>query len=198
MIRRPPRSTLFPYTTLFRSVPPAECAGCKSPISSGPMLKPRLKNISQRQVIVIVDADSLPDDGRPELCRLPSQDDIRREVIVKVAAEHQILSDTAGIQIFVVIVLLAGKEMEIEPWQCVYGQLAPTAAASDHIDAVPVIDAETLCVTSAERRHVLPGVKGARELHAPPWVEEPVEREELGGHRLAGNVGLAGVKARGD
>src|SRR3712207_9389253 len=24
MIRRPPRSTLFPYTTLFRSVPPAD------------------------------------------------------------------------------------------------------------------------------------------------------------------------------
>src|SRR5256885_13041036 len=24
MIRRPPRSTLFPYTTLFRSVPPAQ------------------------------------------------------------------------------------------------------------------------------------------------------------------------------
>src|SRR3712207_7067674 len=24
MIRRPPRSTLFPYTTLFRSVPPCE------------------------------------------------------------------------------------------------------------------------------------------------------------------------------
>src|SRR2546430_6063510 len=24
MIRRPPRSTLFPYTTLFRSVPPGE------------------------------------------------------------------------------------------------------------------------------------------------------------------------------
>src|SRR3712207_8974950 len=24
MIRRPPRSTLFPYTTLFRSYPPAE------------------------------------------------------------------------------------------------------------------------------------------------------------------------------
>src|SRR5258708_39325903 len=26
MIRRPPRSTLFPYTTLFRSVPPAASA----------------------------------------------------------------------------------------------------------------------------------------------------------------------------
>src|SRR3712207_7225869 len=27
MIRRPPRSTLFPYTTLFRSPPPAGSAG---------------------------------------------------------------------------------------------------------------------------------------------------------------------------
>src|SRR2546430_16156113 len=27
MIRRPPRSTLFPYTTLFRSVPPDASAG---------------------------------------------------------------------------------------------------------------------------------------------------------------------------
>src|SRR3712207_8616419 len=27
MIRRPPRSTLFPYTTLFRSVPDEELAG---------------------------------------------------------------------------------------------------------------------------------------------------------------------------
>src|SRR5258706_5574174 len=29
MIRRPPRSTLFPYTTLFRSSPPAEEDGVK-------------------------------------------------------------------------------------------------------------------------------------------------------------------------
>src|SRR2546422_3300526 len=26
MIRRPPRSTLFPYTTLFRSIPNTDCA----------------------------------------------------------------------------------------------------------------------------------------------------------------------------
>src|SRR5437588_2034301 len=26
MLRRPPRSTLFPYTTLFRSITPAACA----------------------------------------------------------------------------------------------------------------------------------------------------------------------------
>src|SRR5437016_8630445 len=28
MIRRPPRSTLFPYTTLFRSVGLVQCADC--------------------------------------------------------------------------------------------------------------------------------------------------------------------------
>src|SRR2546429_9597514 len=28
MIRRPPRSTLFPYTTLFRSVREDQCRGC--------------------------------------------------------------------------------------------------------------------------------------------------------------------------
>src|SRR5256885_6491360 len=28
MIRRPPRSTLFPYTTLFRSIPAALLCGC--------------------------------------------------------------------------------------------------------------------------------------------------------------------------
>src|SRR2546425_6225480 len=34
MIRRPPRSTLFPYTTLFRSLQtsrPAACARCRTP-----------------------------------------------------------------------------------------------------------------------------------------------------------------------
>src|SRR5687767_15651356 len=30
MIRRPPRSTLFPYTTLFRSGGPTSCAFCEA------------------------------------------------------------------------------------------------------------------------------------------------------------------------
>src|SRR2546429_5139034 len=30
MIRRPPRSTLFPYTTLFRSIPGAPCSDNRS------------------------------------------------------------------------------------------------------------------------------------------------------------------------
>src|SRR3712207_8338706 len=33
MIRRPPRSTLFPYTTLFRSgLPPLEAMSCGTPV----------------------------------------------------------------------------------------------------------------------------------------------------------------------
>src|SRR2546430_11014148 len=33
MIRRPPRSTLFPYTTLFRSLA-VSCAGCQTSIAT--------------------------------------------------------------------------------------------------------------------------------------------------------------------
>src|SRR3712207_8730587 len=35
MIRRPPRSTLFPYTTLFRSSPPSSEPGCWSETATG-------------------------------------------------------------------------------------------------------------------------------------------------------------------
>src|SRR3712207_7276349 len=35
MIRRPPRSTLFPYTTLFRSVPPARPARAAAEATTG-------------------------------------------------------------------------------------------------------------------------------------------------------------------
>src|SRR2546426_5016223 len=34
MIRRPPRSTLFPYTTLFRSLNEAPCSETDTPVSS--------------------------------------------------------------------------------------------------------------------------------------------------------------------
>src|SRR5688572_31746121 len=45
MIRRPPRSTLFPYTTLFRSMPPSGAA----PIQVGkvsPLSKPGTVKVS--------------------------------------------------------------------------------------------------------------------------------------------------------
>src|SRR5258708_29137952 len=38
MIRRPPRSTLFPYTTLFRSPPLLEKGGC----ATAPSISPRV------------------------------------------------------------------------------------------------------------------------------------------------------------
>src|SRR2546422_6905596 len=39
MIRRPPRSTLFPYTTLFRSIPPGISSEGASAVR--PLLRPR-------------------------------------------------------------------------------------------------------------------------------------------------------------
>src|SRR5690349_23057215 len=41
MIRRPPRSTLFPYTTLFRSDPPSECADVLSGARGGARVRHR-------------------------------------------------------------------------------------------------------------------------------------------------------------
>src|SRR5258707_6416538 len=40
MIRRPPRSTLFPYTTLFRSPAPPEPRSHGQPPSSSPLERP--------------------------------------------------------------------------------------------------------------------------------------------------------------
>src|SRR5437588_7899541 len=48
MIRRPPRSTLFPYTTLFRSAPPKACASPSSVTSCGP--SPRIWSASPADV----------------------------------------------------------------------------------------------------------------------------------------------------
>src|SRR2546425_9691810 len=51
MIRRPPRSTLFPYTTLFRSQPREVCPGAdcptvgrKDPSGLARSLRPRLRS----------------------------------------------------------------------------------------------------------------------------------------------------------
>src|SRR5258707_6345166 len=44
MIRRPPRSTLFPYTTLFRSPPrPGVCAGGAAAGAAAPLLRRHLR-----------------------------------------------------------------------------------------------------------------------------------------------------------
>src|SRR2546430_11394532 len=60
MIRRPPRSTLFPYTTLFRSSPLPPCSGAGADNSPA--------NIRDVAITLIV-AAPLPDasTGRPRL-----------------------------------------------------------------------------------------------------------------------------------
>src|SRR2546430_6500996 len=50
MIRRPPRSTLFPYTTLFRS-PPASAAGERPPLRGQHRPRPgRGRDVAIREV----------------------------------------------------------------------------------------------------------------------------------------------------
>src|SRR3712207_8127809 len=46
MIRRPPRSTLFPYTTLFRSAPAVRVTQCRSCDGCGRRVRPdRVRNV---------------------------------------------------------------------------------------------------------------------------------------------------------
>src|SRR5256885_3327196 len=56
MIRRPPRSTLFPYTTLFRSVEP------RAP--EGEHLFEAIRAVAQRMGLAIHDVHASQQDGR--------------------------------------------------------------------------------------------------------------------------------------
>src|SRR3712207_8411314 len=61
MIRRPPRSTLFPYTTLFRSAARAEARGATR-------TAPRTGDFSTGPIPVV-----RPDDADPELDATPQE-----------------------------------------------------------------------------------------------------------------------------
>src|SRR3712207_9540535 len=69
MIRRPPRSTLFPYTTLFRSV----TVPCDTPLFPGDLVE-RLAQAAQREDAEIAMASALEADGQlrtqPVFCLL--------------------------------------------------------------------------------------------------------------------------------
>src|SRR5258708_40097243 len=65
MIRRPPRSTLFPYTTLFRSLVDLECFGVRDPATGTPMTPDTIFQIySMSKAITSVAAMMLVDDGK--------------------------------------------------------------------------------------------------------------------------------------
>src|SRR5256885_14439855 len=62
MIRRPPRSTLFPYTTLFRSSlmkPAAE--KLKAALAATALAAPQIPVLNNIDVAVEQDADAIPD-----------------------------------------------------------------------------------------------------------------------------------------
>src|SRR3712207_8377498 len=65
MIRRPPRSTLFPYTTLFRSVRPEE----RLPPAIRQLTRPtpRQKVVRGHEAVVDQRQDHAVGDDRPEL-----------------------------------------------------------------------------------------------------------------------------------
>src|SRR3712207_9471183 len=52
MIRRPPRSTLFPYTTLFRSLWPAACRSSNAPGEPGRVRRARVGACRGRNALV--------------------------------------------------------------------------------------------------------------------------------------------------
>src|SRR5256885_5331026 len=56
MIRRPPRSTLFPYTTLFRSLL-GVLVGADQPQAEGPCLGDDLGERTRREVLKLVDVE---------------------------------------------------------------------------------------------------------------------------------------------
>src|SRR5256885_13276968 len=65
MIRRPPRSTLFPYTTLFRSVPvavgvPASALATPPASTTEPLMSPETTAASLVPVMVMVTTCSVP------------------------------------------------------------------------------------------------------------------------------------------
>src|SRR2546428_5069093 len=62
MIRRPPRSTLFPYTTLFRSIEHAERFG----LSQLHQLRGRIGRGAQKSLCILVAPARMTDDARSE------------------------------------------------------------------------------------------------------------------------------------
>src|SRR3712207_9580116 len=60
MIRRPPRSTLFPYTTLFRSRAPRLGIGCWSTLAAGIQLSPSAGLLSRASPTVPLPKVAVP------------------------------------------------------------------------------------------------------------------------------------------
>src|SRR5436189_1499860 len=71
MIRRPPRSTLFPYTTLFRSPPPTTEEVIAKPGANSDMIDETLENDATVSVFVV--APTLKTDTVASLDRMSTR-----------------------------------------------------------------------------------------------------------------------------
>src|SRR5438477_7000407 len=54
MLRPPPRSTLFPYTTLFRSPPKCEGAACREKVQATPSIRPLRRKTALFDLVQLV------------------------------------------------------------------------------------------------------------------------------------------------
>src|SRR3989454_11682417 len=80
MIRRPPRSTLFPYTTLFRSVPPDDELRPWLPELADDRREITLRAIRSDQAVAELHEPQEPDrPGQPDRERQASAGEARRE-----------------------------------------------------------------------------------------------------------------------
>src|SRR3712207_7541458 len=67
MIRRPPRSTLFPYTTLFRSSPPSPSSGSRSLRRSSHEVAPSSSTSTPRTAISVIRSRNRSEEHTSEL-----------------------------------------------------------------------------------------------------------------------------------
>ena len=72
-----------------------ELVSSTSPVTLAASASPRvtLEDISQRQIIVVVDTDSLSNVHRAQLGSLEADQNVRRQLEVRVSAEQEILAD---------------------------------------------------------------------------------------------------------
>src|SRR3989449_6212051 len=85
MIRRPPRSTLFPYTTLFRSLPVARCT------LRGDAIEP----VVNAEGVKCFSMGLLVEDGRPLAFRGPEAESHVWRGALEAAALREFLADVA-------------------------------------------------------------------------------------------------------
>src|SRR2546430_11497407 len=100
MIRRPPRSTLFPYTTLFRSATrPPQNSGAKWPLTMGLAAEPRSarKSASTTSSMIIERSEEHTSELQSQsnlVCRLLLEKKKTRNYDIRIAQEMHRASAT--------------------------------------------------------------------------------------------------------